>query len=1106
MFQSFVRQAFRFSGTHGRTLSVLVVFSKVLSAMVCDAQQNLKLSADESSAPGFHQVITNAVQFRTLSGNECLGKCPFRLSGVITLVDTNRNIIVLQDETGAVALNFKLPEDRLEVGQSVSLEGLNCHPYIVSFPDYPYRPAGTDLRNSFEAPRNWGEYHLSRFRGFLHPPATGEYTFWIASDNSSELWLSTNAEPSCVRKIAFESRYSWVAPREWSKYPSQRSENIFLKAGQTYYIEALHEQTTGGDNLAVAWQGPTIRQTVIDQRYLTPWTGEGDELPALPPNGILRQYWTNYSAGNLPTLTMWRSQEAPFSMLSVRSPQVTVHGSGSLPRPDEMALNERMSADDNFRWVEAEGQVRFAGVDGNVAFLELSDGQAQIQVRVLHSSPELSSRIRNAAVRVEGVSEGVFDSKGILIPGIIWVPSEDHLSVVDTVKTNLSPITTVQTPAPNSPGADSTIGFYGTRGVVTFSDRVLNRDYIFVQEDTAAVFISFRDRHFNNELHVGEWVEVGGGLQPGKNLPTINPLVLSKLGWHSMPAPITQPVQLPVPGNKDGKWTEIEGVVRSLNPNGTVRLMGKAGPFCFWLGQTPTNCLSRYVDAKIRVRGVLSVAAPEAPLLLVPSRQYLDVEEDAPGDPFQSPTMAIADLTADALDPSSVHRVRLSGSVTYCDGLSFFIQDNSGGLRVQKPEDLIVKMGEGVEVVGFPEMSGSTRMLTDVVVRWLKTPPQIEPRNLSFAGTLPFKQSDTLVRIDANLLNVKTIGTSRVLELQEQQRVFQATLANSSQRLPPIAPGSRLRITGVCDNEAVAPQLNGKAGVEKLSFGSLNIWLRSPADVMVLRGPPWWTLKKTVTLVGALLTVLAVALLWVDLLRRRLERQRAAQLAFSQQILERLESERRRIAVNLHDSLGQVLLAIKNQALLAMQRSRDENELQHRLTEISGASSQAIEEVRQITHGLRPYQLDRLGLTQAIRATVERASANSPILFASRVEDVDSVFDKDSEIHVYRIVQEAVNNIVKHSKATEATVVIKKRADVISLSIRDNGQGFDPSLKPSSESHDLGYGLSGIGERVRILGGTLLIDSRPGEGTTVTVEVPIPQRRHDATSDNIDRG
>src|SRR6185312_16095581 len=111
--------------------------------------------------------------------------------------------------------------------------------------------------------------------------------------------------------------------------------------------------------------------------------------------------------------------------------------------------------------------------------------------------------------------------------------------------------------------------------------------------------------------------------------------------------------------------------------------------------------------------------------------------------------------------------------------------------------------------------------------------------------------------------------------------------------------------------------------------------------------------------------------------------------------------------------------------------------------------------------------------------------------FANRVDDMDGIFDQDSEIHVYRIVQESINNVIKHSSANEAAVVIKNRKNVISLSIRDNGRGFDLNSVSPSEPSALGYGLSGIAERVRILGGTLSIDSRPGKGTSLSIEIPV---------------
>jgi signal transduction histidine kinase len=258
-------------------------------------------------------------------------------------------------------------------------------------------------------------------------------------------------------------------------------------------------------------------------------------------------------------------------------------------------------------------------------------------------------------------------------------------------------------------------------------------------------------------------------------------------------------------------------------------------------------------------------------------------------------------------------------------------------------------------------------------------------------------------------------------------------------------------------------------------------------------------------LIGALLTVLMAALLGIHLLRRRLARQQAARLEFSRKILESQEGERRRIAVNLHDSLGQNLLVIMNQARRAMQPAANDSSLRQQLDEISAVASQAIEEVRQITHDLRPYQLDRLGLTQALRALIHRMAENSITIFASHVDDIDGVFDKESEMHVYRIIQEGINNVVKHSNATEATVVIKSDGELVSISIRDNGCGFETHSGSSSNSQlqFAGLGLNGVSERASILGGKLTLESRPGQGTTLKFE--LATKPHETRHQTADR-
>ena len=152
--------------------------------------------------------LTNLVQFRELSPVNYSQGCAFHFEGAVTLIDTNRHLLVLQDPTAAVALNFNLDNCQVQVGQHVSIDGTNCQPYVPAFPHYPYRPSGWDVDETFEAPSDWGDYHLTRMRGFLHPSVTGDYTFWIASDNSSELWLSASQYPADAKRIAFIPRFS----------------------------------------------------------------------------------------------------------------------------------------------------------------------------------------------------------------------------------------------------------------------------------------------------------------------------------------------------------------------------------------------------------------------------------------------------------------------------------------------------------------------------------------------------------------------------------------------------------------------------------------------------------------------------------------------------------------------------------------------------------------------------------------------------------------------------------------------------------------------------------------------------------------------------------
>ncbi|MBA3285074.1 MAG: T9SS type A sorting domain-containing protein, partial [Nitrosopumilus sp.] len=131
-------------------------------------------------------------------------------------------------------------------------------------------PTSTSQLTSFEAPTNAGDNYSQRIRGYICAPVTGSYTFYIASDDNSELWLSTSEDPSNKQKIAFVSGYT--SSREWTKFSSQKSASITMQAGTKYYVEVLHKEGSGGDNIAVGWVTPGSSSiAVIPGSVLSPF-------------------------------------------------------------------------------------------------------------------------------------------------------------------------------------------------------------------------------------------------------------------------------------------------------------------------------------------------------------------------------------------------------------------------------------------------------------------------------------------------------------------------------------------------------------------------------------------------------------------------------------------------------------------------------------------------------------------------------------------------------------------------------------------------------------------------------------------------------------------
>ena len=164
------------------------------------------------------------------------------------------------------------------------------------------------------------------------------------------------------------------------------------------------------------------------------------------------------------------------------------------------------------------------------------------------------------------------------------------------------------------------------------------------------------------------------------------------------------------------------------------------------------------------------------------------------------------------------------------------------------------------------------------------------------------------------------------------------------------------------------------------------------------------------------------------------------------------------------------------------------------LEEISAEASHALAEVRQISHNLRPYHLDLLGLTKAIEALVKRTCNGAGIASDLVLDDLSNAFPKESEIQIYRIVQECLSNVIKHSQATSFSLFIQRDEASVFVVITDNGIGFSPAHNRTNGQPG-GFGLASISERVKILEGQLGIVSAPDRGVRITLKIPCTNSR-----------
>lgn len=262
------------------------------------------------------------------------------------------------------------------------------------------------------------------------------------------------------------------------------------------------------------------------------------------------------------------------------------------------------------------------------------------------------------------------------------------------------------------------------------------------------------------------------------------------------------------------------------------------------------------------------------------------------------------------------------------------------------------------------------------------------------------------------------------------------------------------------------------------------VWNEEGATIQIVKLPYFYQTRWFVAL--SILAFAAIIALIFYLRISRLRKIAEAQTEYSRRLIESQEAERKRIASELHDGLGQSLAIISNRATMGKNNLNEPEIMLREFDEISQNALEALDEVQQITTNLHPHYLERLGLTKALKAMLSKLA--DVIEIKSEIDLIDNLFPKEVEINVYRIVQESLNNVIKHSDASEAEIKIKKAENEVIITIKDDGRGFDTT---NFKAKGTGLGLVGLRERTNMLGGKISINSSLGNGTEIKVKVRV---------------
>ncbi|HEY3864307.1 MAG TPA: histidine kinase [Verrucomicrobiae bacterium] len=649
-----------------------------------------------------------------------------------------------------------------------------------------------------------------------------------------------------------------------------------------------------------------------------------------------------------------------------------------------------------------------------------------------------------------------------------------------------SPLTTVRQVRGISPTQAAEGYPVRLRGIVTFCNARADVG-LFLQDETEGIYIKLGE---GTNVSAGDEVEIDGPTQPGDYVPMVFARHVTVLGRAALPAPRRVDYESLASGKEDSQWVEVQGEVRSVIPVTKERtrldLMVDGQRLTALVGDFEGAEPEKLICATVRVQGVCRTRFNRkrqlrAPYLSVTGVSNIIVEVPPPGDIAEVPLASMLQFNSEGYYG---RRIKVKGVVTEQKENSLFIQDGGASLYVKCGQANPVSPGDVVEVAGFPVLGQYAPVLDDAIFKVVGH--QAEPAPMAVRiDQLPSEDYDTLlVRLRGKLMNRIQRAGDQILVLEAENLILNAHLnaSKADSRFAALQNGSELELTGVC---LAQPVENWNPSLEYRPE-AFQLLLRSSSDVTVITNPPWWTLSRLLWMLGIMSVVLLAGFAWVFALDRKVRQQ----TTIIQQKLRReaVLEERTRIAREFHDTLEQELVAITIQLETVAAQFDDAPRVARQMLDLArNMTRRSLFEARRSVWDLRSHLLENNNLPTALSEVAKLMAASTHVRISVETSGAQHKLPMQVENHLLRIAQEAVTNALKHSEATHIEIRLAYQPEKVQLRVNDDGRGF--VIGKNLAVYGGHFGLLDMSERSEKIGGAFSINSVPGRGTEIVVEV-----------------